>query len=122
MSSNISIAFTDLKTRGTTVTREKSTFLCYADATLVVAADRTEILQLRLRNMQLKVVNGAFRVDFHSEKGNDGQWYPTAFPKSAVSRKRLTAAIKRAYAQHVSKERALAGASDVDVDLEVNVA
>ena len=108
MSSNISIAFTDLKTRGTKVTRAKSTFLCYCDATLVIAAGATEILQLRLRNMQLKVVNGNFRVDLHSEKGNDGEWYPTAFPKSAVSRKRITAAIKRAYAAHVSKARVAA--------------
>ncbi len=101
-SSKISIAFTDLKTRGTKVTRATSTFLCYADATLVVSAGDTEVLQLRLRNMQLKVVNGNFRVDFHSEKGNDGKWYPTVFPKSKISRTRLTAAIKRAYAQHIS--------------------
>ncbi len=103
MSSNkISIAFTELVTRGTKVTRANSTFLCYCDATLVIAAGDTEIIKLRLRNMQLKVVNGNFRLDLHSEKGTNGEWYPTAFPKSAVTRKRLTAAIKRAYATHVS--------------------
>ena len=53
--------------------------------------------------MQLKVVNGTFRVDFHSELGSDGKtWYPTCFPKSAISRTRLTAAIKRTYAAHLS--------------------
>jgi hypothetical protein len=107
-SSKISIAFTDLKTRGTKVTRAKSTFLCYADATLVVAAGDTEVLQLRLRNMQLKVVNGNFRVDFHSEKGTNGTWYPTVFPKSKISRERLTAAIKRAYAAHLSEAQVAA--------------
>jgi hypothetical protein len=103
--SNLSIAFADLKTRGSKVTRSSSTFLCYADATLVISAGDVEVLQLRMRNMQLKVVNGNFRVDFHAEKGADGKWYPTTFPKSAISRKRLTAAIKRAYSAHVTAER-----------------
>lgn len=94
----ISIAFADLVMRGTKVTRTKSTFLGYCDATLVLSFGEVEILQLRFRNMQLKVVNGKFRMDFHSELGEDGEWYPTCFPKSAVSRKRLTAAIKLAYA------------------------
>jgi hypothetical protein len=103
MSQNkISIAFTDLKTRGTKVTRATSTFLCYADATLDVSVGEVEVLQVRMRNMQLKVVNGNFRVDFHSEKGQDDKWYPTIFPKSKISRERLTSAIKRAYAAHVS--------------------
>lgn len=105
MSSNkISIAFADLKTRGTKVTRSTSTFLCYADGTLVITAGDTEILQLRMRNMQLKVVNGKFRVDFHAEKGQDDKWYPTVFPKSAISRDRLTAAVKRAYAAQSAAE------------------
>lgn len=109
MSSNkISIAFTDIKTRGTKVTRATSTFLCYADATLDVSVGGVEVLQLRLRNMQLKVVNGKFRVDFHSEKGQDGKWYPTIFPKSKISRERLTSAIKRCYAAHLSATRVAA--------------
>ena len=102
--SKISIAFADLKLRGTKVTRSSSTFLGYADATLVITAGDVEVLQFRLRNMQRKVVNGTFRVDFHSEKGSDGTWYPTCFPKSAVSRTRLTNAIKRAYAAHLSAQ------------------
>lgn len=106
--SKISIAFADLKTRGTKVTRSSSTFLGYADATLVITAGDVEVLQFRLRNMQLKVVNGTFRVDFHSEKGSDGTWYPTCFPKSKISRERLTAALKRAYSAHVSAQRAAA--------------
>ncbi len=108
MANQISIAFTDLKTRGNKVTRASSTFLCYADGTLNITVGDVEVLQLRLRNMQLKVVNGNFRVDFHSEKGQDGKWYPTTFPKSAVSRKRLTAAIKRAYSAHMSATRVAA--------------
>jgi hypothetical protein len=109
MSNNkLSIAFADLKTRGNKVTRSTSTFLCYADATLVITAGDVEVLQLRLRNMQLKVVNGKFRVDFHSEKGQDDKWYPTVFPKSAISRDRLTAAIKRAYSAHMSASSAAA--------------
>ncbi|KKN09972.1 hypothetical protein LCGC14_1041100 [marine sediment metagenome] len=98
MSSKISIAFTDLVMRGTKVIRPKSTFLGYADATLVISCGDVEVLQLRFRNMELKVLNGRFRFDFVSEKGTDDEWYPTCFPKSAISRKRLTAAIKRAYA------------------------
>lgn len=109
MSSNkISIAFTELVTRGTKVVRKNSTFLCYCDATLVIAAGDIEIIQLRLRNMQLKILNGKFRLDLHSELGTDGEWYPTAFPKSAVTRKRLTAAIKRAYTAHTSAVRVAA--------------
>ncbi len=108
MSTKLSIAFTDLITRGTMVTRTNSTFLCYCDATLVIAAGATEILKLRMRNMQLKVVNGTFRVDFHSEKGANGTWYPTVFPKSAISRKRLTVAIKRAYSAHLKHTAAAA--------------
>lgn len=107
-STKVSIAFTDLVTRGTKVVRAKSTFLCYADATLCISAGNIEILQLRLRNMQLKVVNGKFRVDFHSEKGQDGKWYPTIFPKSKISRERLTSAIKRCYAAHLSATRVAA--------------
>jgi hypothetical protein len=103
--SKISIAFADLVLRGTKVSRPKSTFLGYADATLVITAGDVEVLQFRLRNMQLKVVNGTFRVDFHSEKGSDGTWYPTCFPKSKVSRVRLTSALKRAYAAHLSAEK-----------------
>ena len=106
--SKISIAFADLVLRGTKVSRPKSTFLGYADATLVITAGDVEVLQFRLRNMQLKVVNGTFRMDFHSEKGSDGTWYPTCFPKTALSRKRLTAAIKRAYAAHLSASRVAA--------------
>jgi len=47
-------------------------------------------------------------VDFHAEKGRDGTWYPTCFPKSAISRKRLTSALKRAYAAHLSASRVAA--------------
>lgn len=103
----LSIAFTDLKTRGTMITRPKSTFLCYADATLVIAAGDQEIVSIRFRNMQLKEVNGTFRFDFHSEKAN-GKWYPTVFPKTAISRKRLTLAIKRAYQAHLARTAAAA--------------
>lgn len=106
--SKISIAFADLVVRGTKVSRPKSTFLGYTDATLVITAGDVEVLQFRLRNMQLKVVNGQFRVDFHSEKSADGTWYPTCFPKSAISRKRLTAALKRAYAAHLSANQVAA--------------
>ncbi len=101
----ISIAFADLVMRGTKtpLTTLKYTFLGYADATLVISAGGTEVLKMRFRNMQLKVVNGVFRLDFAQEKGSDGNWYPTSFPKTAVSRKRLTGAIKLAYTARVRK-------------------
>jgi len=107
MSNKISIAFADLKLRGTKVSRPKSTFLGYADATLVITAGDVEVLQFRLRNMQIKVVNGTFRVDFHAEKVGD-KWIPTCFPKTAISRERLTAALKRAYAAHLNSVKVAA--------------
>ncbi len=101
----ISIAFADLTMRGSRVDRPLSTFLGYGDATLVISAGGTEVLKMRFRNMQLKVVNGVFRFDFHAEQGENGTWYPTVFPKSAISRKRLTGALQLAYSAH--RERVL---------------
>ena len=107
MSNKLSIAFADLKTRGTKVTHANSTFLCYADATVSITAGDVEVLELRIRNFQLKVVNGKFRVEFPTEK-HDGKYIPTVFPKTAVSRNRLTRAMLRAYEAHVNAQSAAA--------------
>lgn len=61
------------------------TFLGYADGT-VVAGD----LRLRIRNLQVKILNGNPRVDFPQEKGTNGIWYPIVFPKNAETRRALT--------------------------------
>jgi hypothetical protein len=97
MATKISIAFANLKMRGRKKTHPNSTFLGYGDATILIALGEEEILNLRIRNMELKVVNGKFRVDFPFETAKDGKRYPTVFPKSALSRKRLTAAMLLAY-------------------------
>lgn len=107
--SNQSIRFTNLKVRGQrTQKSEKYTFLGYADATLVVpgALPDGSDLQLRFRGLQLKVVNGAFRFDFKSEKGRDGEWYPNTFPVSGPTRAALTEQLKSAYAEHLRVARA----------------
>ena len=86
--SNSAIRFEDVNFRAHVVEHEKSTFLGYADATLVV-----DDLKLRIRGNQVKLLNGKIRMDLPQERGNDGTWYPIVFPKSAETREALTVAL-----------------------------
>ncbi len=83
-----SIRFEDVTFRAHVREHDKSTFLGYADATLVVGD-----LKLRIRGIQVKLLNGSPRMDLPQERGNDGKWYPIVFPKSAETRTALTEAL-----------------------------
>ncbi len=82
------IRFEDVKFRAHVKVHANSTFLGYADATLV-SGD----LMLRIRGIQVKLLNGSPRMDLPMEQGNDGKWYPIVFPKSAATRDALTEAL-----------------------------
>lgn len=101
MSQSTQIAFTDLRVRGARKEHGNCTFLGYADATLVVNG----ALQIRFRGIELKVLNGTFRIDFKSEQGSDEKWYPMVFPKTKESRKALTSAMLAAYRKHVAEQK-----------------
>jgi DNA-binding cell septation regulator SpoVG len=47
----------------------------------------------KLRNLEVKILNGKPRIDTPSEKGSDGKWYPIYFPLSAETRAVLTAKV-----------------------------
>lgn len=108
MSANTQIAFVDLRLRGSRVEHPHSTFLGYADATLQVIVDDVVVLTLRIRGIELKVLNGRFRIDFKSEQGSDGKWYPLTFPKSRETREALTKAMLDAYRAHLDAQRSAA--------------
>ena len=82
------IRFEDVTFRAHVVEHERSTFLGYADATLVCGE-----LKLRIRGIQVKLLNGNPRMDLPQERGSDGKWYPIVFPKSAETRTALTEAL-----------------------------
>lgn len=48
---------------------------------------------LKLRNLEVKILNGKPRIDTPSEKGADGKWYPIFFPLSAETRAVITAKV-----------------------------
>lgn len=87
--------FEDVRFRAKIVEHANSTFLGYADATLVVpnALGKDTPLALRIRGIQVKILNGAVRIDFPQERGNDGVWYPHLFPKTGETRIALTNAL-----------------------------
>ena len=87
--------FEDVKFRAVIKQHANSTFLGYADATLVVPAaiGKDTDLMLRIRGIQVKILNGTPRIDLPQEKGNDGKWYPTIFPKNAATREMLTTSL-----------------------------
>lgn len=87
--------FEDVRFRAKIVEHANSTFLGYADATLVVPAaiSKDADLMLRIRGIQVKILNGTPRIDLPQERGSDGKWYPTIFPKSAETREMLTSAL-----------------------------
>lgn len=98
MSAN-SLSFEDVRFRPSIKTHPNSVFVGYADATLVVRGALGEHpLMLRIRSIEVKLVRGNDgdvnpRIDFKSEQGRDGEWYPILFPKSAETRAALTNAI-----------------------------
>ncbi len=116
--SNSTIRFEDVTFRAHVVEHEKSTFLGYADATLVVDDGIVEgvDLKLRIRGIQVKLLNGSPRMDLPQERGNDGKWYPIVFPKTAETRVALTEALfadrmVNAVATTVLEDQAIAAAS-----------
>jgi len=99
MSKN-ALRFEDVRFRANLVKHDNSIFVGYADGTLVVpsALPDGSALMLRIRSIEVKIVRGengdvSPRIDFKSEKGRNGEWYPMLFPKSAESRTALTNAI-----------------------------
>lgn len=98
MSANL-LSFENVRFRPSIKTHDNSIFVGYADATLVVqGALGAHPLMLRIRSIEVKIVRGNDgdvnpRVDFKSEKGQDGKWYPILFPQSAETRRALTNAI-----------------------------
>ncbi len=87
--------FVDVRFRAHVREHESSTFLGYADATLVVsdALGKGIDLTLRIRGIQVKIVNGQPRIDFPQEQSQNGNWYPHIFPKNAETRVALTTAL-----------------------------
>lgn len=87
--------FEDVRFRACIKMHEKSTFLGYADATLVVpgALGKDLDLMIRIRGIQVKLLNGVPRIDFPQERGGDGVYYPHLFPKSKETRVALTDAL-----------------------------
>ena len=86
------VRFEDVAFRANIRFHENSTFLGYADANLVVESaleDETD-LKIRIRGLQVKIVNGTPRIDFPQEKGSNGIWYPIVFPKTRETREQLT--------------------------------
>jgi len=99
MSAN-QVRFEDVRFRSVMRKHADSIFLGFADATLVVpgACPDGSDLMLRVRSIEVKIVRGndgdvSPRIDFKSEQGRNGEWYPMLFPKSAESRATLTNAI-----------------------------
>ena len=87
--------FEDVRFRCAIKEHANSTFLGYADATLVVpdALGKDLDLKIRIRGIQVKILNGSARIDFPQERGNDGVWYPHLFPKTKETRVALTNAL-----------------------------
>ena len=104
---NAQVSFVDIRFRGARREHASSTFLGYADATLRVSVGDASVLDLRIRGIELKVLNGRFRVDFKSEQGSDGKWYPLVFPKTAETREILTHAMLAAYREHLAEQEKL---------------
>lgn len=89
------LRFEDVRFRAHVREHASSVFVGYADATLVVdgALPGGEPLALRIRGIEVKITQSGPRIDFKSEQGRDGEWYPLLFPKSAETRVALTNAI-----------------------------
>ena len=106
---NSQLRFEDIKIHGSKKTHEKSTFLGYASATLVVEGVLPEgdDLKLRIHGIQLKVVNRSFRFDVQS-KGSDNVWRDIVAPHSKQTRTALTKALLVAYNEYLASMRVAA--------------
>ena len=89
------IRFEDIRFRSVPRVHEKSTFVGYANGTLVVpdALGEDGDLALHVRGIEIKITERGPRFDFKSEKGRDGVWYDLMFPKNGNTRKHITAAL-----------------------------
>ena len=70
------------------VKHPNSVFLGYMDVTIEIP--KLPGFALKLRGIELKILKGKPFVDFPSERGADGVYYPQYFPKSAEMRAVLT--------------------------------
>ena len=64
-------------------------FLGHADVT-IDASKTLPGLTLSLRGIQVKLLKGDARIDMKEEKGLDGKFYPSYFPRTAELRAVLT--------------------------------
>lgn len=93
------LQFTDVNFRAAISVHDRSIFVGYADATLVVhkALPGGEDLRMRIRGIEVKVLASGPRIDFKSVKATTGErageWFPTMFPQSGNSRRALTEAL-----------------------------
>ena len=76
---------------GKIVVHPNSVFLGYADVTLSIPS--LPGFALKLRGIEVKNLKGNAHIDFPSERGADGEFYPQFFPKSAEMRAVLTTAM-----------------------------
>lgn len=75
------------------VKHENSIFLGYADITIRIP--QLEGFALKLRGVEVKNLKGNPHIDFPSERGADGNFYPQFFPKTPEMRAVLTTSIFR---------------------------
>ena len=88
------ITLNDIRFRSCVRFHEKSALVGFADVTLVVEdVLEGDALELRLRQLEIKVTEKGPRFDFKSERGRDGEFYPLAFPKNGKTREALTNAL-----------------------------
>lgn len=96
------------------VVHPKSVFLGYADITILQPG--LEGFALKIRGVDVKMLKGNAHIDFPSERGADGVFYPQFFPKTAEMRAVLTTAI---FADERVKDTVEAAANEpVDVQEE----
>lgn len=103
--------------------REKSIFLGYADITIGVGPH----FSWKVRGVNVKMLNGKAHLDFPSERGADGKYYPQTFPKTAETRKVLTTLVfndervKQAM-QNAAELQAAAPAEEIPASVEAEAA
>lgn len=91
---------------------EKSRFLGYANATILIHVDGVLVHAENIRELELKVVGGRFRVDAKSDHfvGQTGEdvYVPRWSPRSLETRNGVTAAVRDALAEWKKEQAALA--------------
>ncbi len=76
------------------VKHSKSVFLGYADVTLVGREGTPlEGFAMKIRGVEVKNLKGNPHIDFPSERGANGTYYPICFPKTAETRMILVTAL-----------------------------